>query len=45
MEKHYFASPLKALLRLLPTIFISILGGALTGILTAVVGSFFKIER
>jgi len=45
MEKNIFASPLKALLRLLRVIFISILGGALTGILAAVVGSFFKVER
>jgi hypothetical protein len=45
MGKNNVASPLKALLRFLRAIFISILGGAVMGILAAVVGSFFNIER
>jgi hypothetical protein len=45
MAKNNFTSPLKAFLRLLRAIFVSILGGALMGILAAVVGSFFNIER
>ena len=45
MGKNNIASPLKALLRLLRAVFISILGGAVMGILAAVVGSFFNIER
>ena len=45
MEKNNFASPFKALLRLIRGIFISILGGAVMGILAAVIGSFFHVER
>ncbi|HSJ88300.1 MAG TPA: hypothetical protein VK909_13895 [Anaerolineales bacterium] len=45
MEKNHSTSLLQAVLRVLRTIFISILGGALTGVLAAVIGSFFNIER
>ena len=45
MGKNEFATPLKAFLRLIRSIFISILGGAVMGILAAVIGSFFNVER
>jgi hypothetical protein len=45
MEKNYSASPIRELLSLSRTILISILGGALTGILAAVIGSTFNIKH
>jgi hypothetical protein len=45
MERSHFALSIKTILRLIGTLLISVLSGAFTGILTAVIGSFFNIKR
>ena len=45
MENYSAASLVKVSIRALRTVFLSIIGGVVAGILAALVGSFFHVER
>jgi hypothetical protein len=45
MERSHFTLSIKTILCLTGTVLISVLSGALTGILAAVIGSFFNLKR
>jgi hypothetical protein len=45
MERSHYALSIETILCIIGTVLISVLSGALTGILAAAIGSFFNLKR